>query len=92
MLILQYRLLRDQKMLLDEKTFQRTYAGKKLKSQGAFSWTASCKKLSNGQTVVVGSCFPVSAFAKRGIRISIFTGWKDIELLPEEDMDYADKT
>lgn len=79
-----YKLLVQKNWQAIENTFQRTYAGHKLKSAGAFSWTIKVRDNKTGHVFLAGSCYPLKDFAKHSIRIDVFTGWKDIELIPEE--------
>lgn len=60
-------------------TFRRTYAGRLLRSDGAFSWTMDVVN-ENGYRFEVGSCQPLKDFAKRDTIIEVLDSWNDIEL------------
>lgn len=60
-------------------TFRRTYAGRLLRSDGAFSWTMDVVN-EGGLRFEVGSCQPLKNFAKRNTIIEVWDGWNDIEL------------
>jgi hypothetical protein len=85
LLLIQQKLLEQRKWLANTETFQRTYAGRNLLKGGAFSWTMKCTDLNrNNREICVGSCYPLRCFAKSNIRIDVYTGWDDIELIPQE--------
>lgn len=74
------RLLKEQyQWKANPSTFRRTYAGRLLRSDGAFSWVMSVSN-EKGSCFEVGSCQPLKDFARRDTIIEFSNGWSDIEL------------
>lgn len=69
-------------IIAEPKTFSRTYAGRRLLSGGAFSWTMNVT-LPTGFKTTLGSQEPLSAFKKKNTVITIDQSWHDFAIWSE---------
>jgi len=63
---------------------QRTYAGRNLKSAGAFTWFGWV--VINGERTHkrIGSSWPASELIKAEYRLVIDDSWGDLDIIPED--------
>ena len=68
----------------DIAKIQRTYAGRNLKSAGAFVWFGWV--VINGEQTHkrIGSSWPASELIKKKYKLVIDSSWGDLEIIPEE--------
>lgn len=82
------KLLKEQfNWTADPQSFERTYAGRVLKSGGAFSWLLTVTD-KNNYTFVIGSCYPLKAFARKDTILEFSLSWGDTEIFPYTPEEY----
>jgi hypothetical protein len=77
-------------IIAEPKTFSRTYAGKRLLSGGAFSWTMRAT-MQDGYKTTIGSQEPLSAFKMKNTIVTIDRSWRDVAIWSDAAYNYIDK-